>query len=96
VRPSVSVVMSVYNAENFLKDAINSILDQSFTDFEFIIINDGSADRTERILKSYKDPRIILIHQENQGLTKSLNRGIAIARGRHLQATAFRKTSGIS
>ena len=84
MRPSVSVVMSVYNAENFLKDAINSILDQSFTDFEFIIINDGSADRTERILKSYKDPRIILIHQENQGLTKSLNRGIAIARGRYI------------
>ncbi|MFX0204600.1 MAG: glycosyltransferase family 2 protein [Candidatus Hodarchaeota archaeon] len=66
--PKVSVVMSVYNGERFLKKAIDSILAQTFQEFEFIVINDGSRDRTEDIIKSYDDPRIILIDQETRGL----------------------------
>jgi glycosyltransferase involved in cell wall biosynthesis len=63
--PKVSVVMSVYNGEKYLKEAIDSILNQTFKDFEFIIINDGSTDNSLKIIKSYKDPRIILIHSKN-------------------------------
>lgn len=80
--PRVSVVMSVYNDEPFLREAIDSILAQTFRDFEFIIINDGSSDASPAILASYSDPRIRVIHNEqNIGLTKSLNRGLREARG---------------
>lgn len=79
--PTVSVVMSVHNCEKHIKEAVDSVLSQTFTDFEFIIVNDGSTDGTADILKSYCDPRIILIHQQNIGLTKSLNRAIAGASG---------------
>ena len=79
--PRISVVMSVYNGERFLREAVDSILGQTFTDFEFIIIDDGSTDSTRAILESYDDPRIVIMHQENIGLTKSLNRGLATARG---------------
>jgi glycosyltransferase involved in cell wall biosynthesis len=82
--PKVSVVMSVYNSEKYLRESVNSVLNQSFTDFEFVIINDGSTDGTREILESYNDPRIILIHQENMGLTKSLNKGITLARGEYI------------
>jgi glycosyltransferase involved in cell wall biosynthesis len=80
--PEVSVVMSVYNGERYLQEAVRSILDQSFTDFEFIIVNDGSTDHTVSILTSFDDNRIRLVHNpENLGLTISLNRGIALAQG---------------
>ena len=82
--PLVSVVMSVYNGEKYLREAIESILNQTFTDFEFIIINDGSNDDTLNIIKSYKDPRIILISRENKGLVASLNEGIERARGKYI------------
>jgi len=82
--PKVSVVMSVYNGERYLREAIDSILNQTFKDFEFITINDGSTDRTSEILESYNDLRIVLIHQENIGLTKSLNKGIALAKGEYI------------
>lgn len=78
--PKISVVMAVYNAEKYLKEAIESILNQIFTDFEFIIINDGSTDKSLEIIKSYIDNRIIIINQDNQGLSKSLNNGIEIAK----------------
>jgi glycosyltransferase involved in cell wall biosynthesis len=78
----VSVIMGVYNGERYLHEAIESILQQTFTDFEFIIINDGSNDTASSILQSYKDPRIVLINNDrNIGLTKSLNRGLEICRG---------------
>jgi glycosyltransferase involved in cell wall biosynthesis len=81
VRPRVSVVMSAYNAEKFLREAIDSILAQTFTDFEFIIVDDGSTDRTSQILNSYSDPRIIRNRNErNLGYTPSLNWGVAHAR----------------
>ena len=82
--PLVSVVMSVYNGEKYLREAIDSILNQTFKDFEFIIINDGSTDDTLKIIKSYKDPRIMLTSRENKGLVASLNEGIERARGKYI------------
>jgi len=82
--PAISVLLPVYNAGRFVVDAIQSILDQSFTDFELIIINDGSSDDSARLIKQFKDERIILIEQENQGLAASLNNGLKIARGNYI------------
>lgn len=83
-QPKVSVIMSVYNGEKYLREAVDSILAQTFTDFEFIIINDGSTDKTKEILSSYDDERIVVIDQQNVGLTKSLNRGIKMAKGEYI------------
>jgi glycosyltransferase involved in cell wall biosynthesis len=83
--PRISVVMSVYNGEKYLHEAVDSILNQTFTDFEFIIIDDASIDGTWEILSSYCDPRIRLVHnQENIGLTRSLNKGLALAQGEYI------------
>lgn len=85
--PKVSVVMAVYNGERFVREAVESILNQTFTDFEFIIIDDGSTDDTWRILTEYaaQDSRIILIRNEkNQGIASSVNRGLARARGKYI------------
>lgn len=82
--PVVSVVMSVYNGESYLREAVDSIINQTFTDYEFIIINDGSIDKTKEIIESYSDSRIRLFNQKNIGLTKSLNKGIALARGKYI------------
>ena len=79
--PNVSVVMSVYNGERYLRSAIDSILGQTFRDFEFLIVNDGSADGSREIIRSYSDPRIRLIDNDrNLGLTRSLNVGLRRAR----------------
>lgn len=77
-RPKVSVVMSVHNGEKYLQQSIDSIVNQSFLDYEFIIINDGSIDNTQRILEenAEKDSRIRILKHNNIGLTKSLNIGI--------------------
>jgi glycosyltransferase involved in cell wall biosynthesis len=78
----VTVLMAVYNGERYLREAIDSILHQTFQDFELTIVNDGSVDRTAEIISSYNDPRIQLIHNDrNLGLTKSLNKGLKLARG---------------
>jgi len=82
--PLVSVVMSVYNGEKYLREAIDSILNQTFNNFEFIIIDDGSTDSTLEIIKSYKDPRIALISRDNKGLVASLNEGIDLASGKYI------------
>ena len=79
--PMVSVVMAVKNGGQIMREAIDSILNQTFTDFEFIIINDGSTDETLEVLAEYSDPRIQVYSQENQGVARSANRGIALARG---------------
>jgi glycosyltransferase involved in cell wall biosynthesis len=77
--------MSVYNGEKYLNEAIDSILGQTIKDFEFLIVNDGSTDKTGEILKSYNDPRIKIINNEkNIGLTKSLNKGLKLARGEYI------------
>lgn len=85
--PKVSVVMPVFNGEKYLGEAIDSILKQSFFDFEFIIINDASDDNTSVILNDYflKDKRIVLIKNDNNmGLSSSLNKGLKMARGLYL------------
>jgi Glycosyl transferase family 2 len=84
--PTVSVVMGVFNGERFLAEAVDSILNQSFGDFEFIVINDGSTDGSGAILDSYetKDPRMHVYQQQNKGLIESLNRGCSIARGKYI------------
>jgi glycosyltransferase involved in cell wall biosynthesis len=83
--PKISVVMPVYNGERFLREAVDSILNQIYKDFEFIIIDDGSTDQTSAILDTYQDPRIVrLTHPTNLGLVRSLNDGIAIARGEYI------------
>jgi glycosyltransferase involved in cell wall biosynthesis len=76
MRCKISVVMSVFNAELYLKEAIESLLNQTFTEFEFIIINDGSTDSSLEIIQSYNDKRIHVINQENTGLARALNIGI--------------------
>lgn len=77
--------MPVYNGEKFLQEAMESILNQTYEDFEFLIINDASTDRSEDIIRSYDDPRIRLItNQENIGLTASLNKGLKLARGTYV------------
>ena len=76
--------MPVYNGEKYLQEAIESILNQTFKDFEFIIINDGSTDKTLEIIKSFTDPRIKLITQENRGIIYSLNKGITESRGKYI------------
>jgi GT2 family glycosyltransferase len=80
--PAISVAMSVYNCEAYLGLAIESILSQTFTDFEFLILNDGSTDRSREIIDHYaaQDPRIRPIHRENKGLIISLNQLVEEAR----------------
>ena len=76
----ISVVMPAYNAIPFLKAAVESILAQSFKDFEFLIVNDGSTDETKDYLDSLTDPRIRVIHQTRRGLVSALNIGIQEAK----------------
>jgi len=81
----VTVLMPAYNAELYIEEAIRSILNQTFKEFEFLIINDGSTDSTETIVRKYSDPRIIFITNEsNKGLIYSLNYGLRIARGKYI------------
>lgn len=80
-----SAVMPVYNREEFLKETIDSVLNQTFKDFEFIIIDDGSTDRSIEIIKSYKDPRIkLFINDRNQGTSYSRNRAIDLSLGDYI------------
>ena len=82
--PLVSVLLPVYNAQGYLRESIESILGQTFADFELIIINDGSTDDSKAIMDSYADTRIVIIDQKNAGLPVSLNRAIAKAKGKYL------------
>ena len=77
--PQVSVVTSVYNGEEYLEECVDSILNQTFQNFEYIILNNGSTDGTARILQRYTDPRLRIIHQENLGISRSLNKGINLS-----------------
>lgn len=82
-QPKVSVVMSVYNREKYIVEAVESILCQTFRDFEFIILDDGSTDNTLAILREYQsnDNRIRLISCEHRGIVDTLNEGIDLACG---------------
>src|ERR1051325_5151993 len=83
MKPAVSVIMPVYNAERYLREAVQSILNQTFSDFEFLIINDGSTDQSQLILQEYaaRDARIVLKSRPNTGYTRALNELLAMARG---------------
>ena len=83
VKGLVSVIMSNYNTpESYLREAIESVLNQTYTDFELIIIDDCSTDNSLEIIREYKDERIIVLENEvNMGITKSLNRGLSVSRG---------------
>jgi glycosyltransferase involved in cell wall biosynthesis len=83
--PLVTVLMPVYNAERFLKQAIQSVLAQTFADFELLIINDGSTDSSVSIIQSFHDKRIRLVHNEkNSGVIDTLNKGISLATGKYI------------
>ena len=83
--PLVSVIMATYNGERFIAEAIQSVLDQTFKDFEFIIVDDGSTDTTEQLISSYQDQRIVYIKKENNtGIADSLNIGIDSAKGDYI------------
>lgn len=82
---SITVIMSVHNCDRFLKEAIDSIINQTFTDFQFLIIDDASSDKSVEIIRSYKDSRIKLIVNENQqGLTKNLNSVIELVKSKYI------------
>ena len=84
-KPSISVIMPVYNEEKFLDESIQSILKQTFKDFEFIIIDNGSKDNSLKIIKSYKDKRIKLIHlDKNIGATNAVNLARKKAKGKYI------------
>jgi glycosyltransferase involved in cell wall biosynthesis len=86
--PKISVVMAVFNGEKYLKPTIETVLSQTFKDFEFIIVNDGSTDRTQNIIEEYHDDRIILINNtRNMGQTTSLNIGLQNARETYIART---------
>jgi len=82
--PIVSVVLSVRNGGSDLPVALDTILKQSFSDFELIAINNGSTDGTREFLDGITDPRVRVFHQEDKGLAAALNRGISLARGRYV------------
>lgn len=83
--PKVTVLMPAYNAAQYIGEAIDSVLKQTFTDFELLIVNDGSTDDTNRLINSYNDPRILLInHPVNNGIAAALNTGLSKASGRYI------------
>ncbi|MDI3546992.1 MAG: hypothetical protein PWR10_644 [Halanaerobiales bacterium] len=83
--PEISVLMSVYNGEEFIGESIESILNQTYDDFEFIIVNDGSTDRTREIIESYNDSRIRLFDfEQNQGVGPALDFGLSKVNGKYI------------
>lgn len=85
--PPVTVLMPVYNGERFVDEAIASVVSQDFRDFEFVIVDDGSRDRTPSILRRWaaRDPRIVIVRSpRNEGIPAALNKGLAVARGKYI------------
>lgn len=82
--PQVSVIIAVYNGEKYLSAAIDSVLSQTFDDFELIIINDGSTDKTEEIIKKYSSEKIIYHLQQNQGQASAINNGIELSKAKYI------------
>ena len=82
--PTVSVVIPAYNVERFIAGAIRCVLDQTYTDFELIVVDDGGSDGSAAIAQSFDDPRLRLIRQRNRGLAGARNAGIRAARGRFI------------
>ncbi len=85
MNPLVTVLLPVYNAEKYLAEAVESILTQTFRDYELLIINDGSTDRSAEIIRSFQDKRVRLVTNEtNLKLIATLNKGIELARGKYI------------
>jgi len=82
--PTVSVVMPVFNRERFVGEAVQSILSQTFANLELIVVDDGSTDRTSEILRSFADPRLHVIRQENRGIGAAMNTGLRAVRGEYV------------
>lgn len=83
--PRISVVLPVYNAEKFISKSLSSILEQTYKNFELLVINDGSVDKTEQIVKNVKDKRIKIVkNEQNLGVTKSLNIGLKMSKGEYI------------
>lgn len=81
---SVSVTIPCYNSEPYIAETIQSVIDQSYDDWEIIALDDGSADRTAEIVRGFNDPRIRYYHQENQGLSVARNRSVGLAQGNYI------------
>jgi glycosyltransferase involved in cell wall biosynthesis len=82
--PAITVLMPTYNAGNYIREAIESVLAQTFTDFELLIINDGSTDQTIDVIAGFNDPRIVVISQENKGVAPALNVGLQHAHANYI------------
>lgn len=82
--PKVSIILPAYNAEKYIAQSIESVLRQDFSDFELIIVDDGSRDSTLAICQTYTDPRIRCVQQVNQGSSAARNHGLRLARGRYI------------
>lgn len=82
----VSIIVPCYNQAQYLDEALQSIVDQTYTDWECIIVNDGSPDRTEEVARSWeaKDPRFVYVYQENGGVSSARNLGIQMAKAEFL------------
>ena|SRR5674476_1029541 len=87
LHPAVSVLMTAYNREKYIAEAIESVLAQTFTDFELVVVDDGSKDHTVDIARRYsKDPRVsVHINEKNLGDYPNRNRAASLARGRYLK-----------
>ena len=85
-KPAISVIIPVYNAQEGLSQCIDSLLDQTFSDYEIIILNDGSTDNSLEIIQNYasKNDSIRVIDKENEGVAKTRNRGIVLAKGEYI------------
>ncbi len=85
-KPKVSIIVPVYNVENYLNRCLDSLINQSFDDIEIICINDGSTDRSLEILKDYekKDNRVKIINKENSGVSNCRNKGIKVSNGEYI------------
>lgn len=86
MKPAISVIVPFYNIEQYVSYCLDSILAQTFRDFELICINDGSKDGTRELLDAYaeKDSRVKVIHQENQGVSAARNNGLQLAAGKYI------------
>ena len=84
MNPKVSVIIPLYNKEQWIRESIESILNQSFSDFEIVVIDDGSTDRGAEIVSSIKDERVRLFCQKNSGVSSARNRGIELSRGEYI------------
>ncbi len=83
-QPLISVIIPAYNHERFIAAAVDSVLQQTVSDLELIVVDDGSTDQTGNIVKAYKDPRLSYYYQDNQDAYNTLNRGLSLAKGKYI------------